>query len=239
MMDFGAFKNPALQFSGGKDSLACLYLLREQLDYITVYWLDTGDGCPETLAVIEEARQWIPKFVVVESDVVAWRNTYGYPSDVVPASAHWVASTYGIGTRRFVSRFDCCAENIMRPMHERMVADGVDCVIRGTKACDTGTVPFEGLDQFYYVSLPIRDWTHQDVFDYLAEVGAPYNLLYDYYKGISAPECLGCTAWWDDGKAAYFKALHPERLGEYRASLEQIKSALQSHMADLDFELRS
>ena len=239
MTDFSAFKNPALQFSGGKDSLACLYLLRDQLERITVYWLDTGDGCPETLAIVNEVRTWVPKFVVVESDVAAWRNTYGYPSDVVPASSHWVASVYGIGTPSLVSRYDCCVQNIMRPLHERMIADKVDCVIRGTKACDTGTTPFEGTDEFYEVVLPIRDWSHDDVFGYLESVGAPYNELYDHYKGISAPECMGCTAWWDDGKAAYFKAKHPERLGEYHASLTQIRTALQTHLADLDFELRS
>jgi phosphoadenosine phosphosulfate reductase len=120
-----------------------------------------------------------------------------------------------------------------------MIADKVDCVIRGTKACDTGTTPFEGTDEFYEVVLPIRDWSHDDVFGYLESVGAPYNELYDHYKGISAPECMGCTAWWDDGKAAYFKAKHPERLGEYHASLTQIRTALQAHLADLDFELRS
>jgi phosphoadenosine phosphosulfate reductase len=239
MLNLERFKNPVLQFSGGKDSLACLYLLRDQLEQITVYWLDTGDGCPETLAVVDQVRQWIPNFVAVRSDVQAWRKVYGAPSDLVAASSHYIAEPYGISTGRLSNRFDCCSQNIMRPLHEKMVADGADCVIRGVKASDTGTVPFEGQDQSYYVVLPIRDWTDDDVFAYLESVGAPYNVLYDFYKGISAPECLGCTAWWDDGKAAYFRALHPERLTEYHASLEQVKAALQSHLANLDFELRS
>ena len=239
MIGLSAYKNPALQFSGGKDSLACLYVLREQLDQLTVYWLNTGDGCPETLAVVDEVRQWIPNFVEINSDSSSWRKKFGNPSDVVPSKTHWLGVAYGMADFRLSNKFDCCWANIMTPMHNQMVADGVDYVIRGTKTCDTGTVPFEGQDQFYTVALPIRDWSHQDVFAFLESVGAPYNSLYDHYKGISAPECIGCTAWWDDGKAAYFQALHPERLGEYRASLEQIRTALQSHLADLDFELRS
>ena len=239
MLDLTRFKNPALQFSGGKDSLACLYLLREQLNDITVYYVDSNDGCPETLAVIEEVKSWVPNFVTIQTDVKKWRATYGTPSDIVLASSHYLAAPYGIDTLRLSNRFDCCMYNKMLPLHQRMVADSVDCVIRGVKLSDTGTVPFEGKDEFYEVVLPIRDWTDNDVFSFLETVGAPYNAIYDFYKGISAPECMGCTAWWDDGKAAYFRALHPERLPEYHATLQQVKEALQAHLEHLDFELRS
>ena len=47
----------ALELSGGKDSVACLYLLRHQLHKITVYWLNTGDAYPETLDVIHHLFQ--------------------------------------------------------------------------------------------------------------------------------------------------------------------------------------
>lgn len=236
-MKIEGFKNIALQFSGGKDSLACLYLFREHLDNITVYWLNTGDCCPETLELIEQIKPSIPKFVEIKSDVKSWRITHGIPSDVVPVSSHQIAMSYGITTVRLSNRFDCCYNNLMLPLHTRMLEDGVDCVIRGTKVCDTGKVPAEGNCGDYYVMLPIKDWSHDDVFNYLALVGAPYNKIYDHYKSISAPECFGCTAWWDDGKSAYFKALHPERLTEYRASLEQVKAALKTHLLDLENEL--
>ena len=239
MTQLDGFKKLALQFSGGKDSLACLYLLQDRLHEITVYWLNTGDGCPETVDLVQHVRTMVPNFVEITTDVKAWRAKHGMPSDIVPANSHYIGSYYGLSGPRLTNRFDCCAENLMRPLHERMIADGVDCVIRGTKKCDTGTVPAEGDTGPYHVVLPIKDWSHQDVFDYLASVDAPYNPLYDFYKGISAPECFGCTAWWEDGKSAYFKALHPERLGEYRANLEEIKAALHTHLADLDFELRS
>ena len=238
MMDIDKYERPALQFSGGKDSLACLYLLRDKLDKLTVYHLDTGDCIPETVAVVEEVRAWVPNFVVIQSSVAKWRQEYGYPSDLMPAKAHWLGVAYGMNKFRLSNRFDCCWSNLMAPMHQQMIDDGVDLVIRGTKQCDTGTIPHEGKDDFYEVALPIKNWTHEEVFEYLHSVGAPQNAVYEYYKNISAPECLGCTAWWDDNKAAYLKARHPEKLQEYRANLFAIAGTLQSHLADLYTELK-
>jgi phosphoadenosine phosphosulfate reductase len=237
MPDFSSFKNPALHFSGGKDSLACLYLLLEQLNDITVYWCNTGDGCPETLEVVDEVRRWIPNFIEVKSDVVGWRDTHGWPSDLVPAKSHFLGVAYGMCNTKLTNRFDCCYYNLMLPMHERMIADGVDCVIRGTKLCDTGTVPAEGETPHYTVVLPIKDWSHQDVFGYLESVGAPQNAIYNHFKGISAPECLHCTAWWDDNKAAYLRENHPQVLVDYRGRLRDIKTVVDTHLDDLIHEL--
>lgn len=237
MLDLSTFKKPALQFSGGKDSLACLYLLRDQLDRITVYWLDSGDGCPETRAVIEAVRDWIPHFHVVQSDVSGWRAVHGNPSDVVPASAHWIGVAYGMAPAMISNRFDCCFHNIMAPMHRRMVEDGIDAVIRGTKACDTGRVPAEGPNEHYTVLLPLRDWSHADVFAYLESVGAPRNAIYDFFGSISAPECLGCTAWWDDNKAAYLMARHPEQHARYVAHLSDLRESLHGNLRYLAREL--
>lgn len=233
------YARPALQFSGGKDSLACLLLLKEAglLDRVTVYWLNTMDGCPETLDVVEWARGWVPHFVEIQHDARAWRRQFGDPTDVLPASAHTLGVAYGMGERQLVNRFDCCWHNLMVPMHQRMLDDGVDLVIRGTKLADTGKVPADGHQPDYDLLLPLRDWSHAQVFEFLALRGAPVNGIYEFAKGVSAPECLSCTAWWDDGKAAYLRARHPGRMAEYRASLAQVRRALRAHLDDLDREL--
>ena len=238
---FRSYTNPALQFSGGKDSLACLYLLRDRLDELTVYWCDTGDGCPETRAVVDDVRSWIPRFAVVQSDSQQWRQTHGFPTDLVPANHHGIGQMYGLGAYPLTNRFDCCAANLMQPMHDRMVADGVDVVIRGTKLCDTGKIPAEGHIEGwpYDVILPIRDWSHAQVFDYLEAVGAPRNAIYDHFAAISAPECMGCTAWWGDGKAQYYLARHPERVDQYRANLQTLADAAHAHLAELYAELHT
>ena len=233
------YKKPAFHFSGGKDSLACLYLLRDQLDKIVVYWLDTGDGCTETHAVIDEVRKWIPYFRIVKSDVKRWREINGNPSDLVPARAHEIGVAYGMNGFRLSNRFDCCYCNLMLPMHNRMVEDKVDCVIRGTKLADTGRLPAEGKTEFYDVLLPIRDWSHDDVFRYLDRVGAPRNRIYDHFNAISAPECMGCTAWWDDGKAKYFKAKHTEQYEAYKDNLRKIARAISVSMDELMAELNN
>lgn len=238
-IDLAPFIKPALQFSGGKDSLACLLMLREagQLEQVSVYWVNTLDGCPETLAIVDWARSLVPDLIEIRSDARAWRQVFGDPSDLVPASSHFLGVAYGMSDRQLVGRFDCCFHNLMRPMHERMLADGVDAVIRGTKLCDTGRVPHEGAAGEYEVILPIKNWSHEEVFAYLASRGAPANPIYEHFAGISAPECMSCTAWWDDGKAGYLAKRHPGRVGEYRANLSEIKALLQSHLADLESEL--
>lgn len=238
MIDLSKFQRPALQFSGGKDSLACLYMLREQLDSVCVYWVNTGDTCVETLAVIDQVRTWVPHFTEIRTDVKTWRATHGNPSDLVPASCTPLGMLYGMGAQPVSGRFDCCYANLMLPLHEQMLEDGVDAVVRGTKQADTGRIPIEGTTPFYEVILPLRDWSHQDVFDYLERVGAPKNPVYEHMKSISAPECMGCTAWWDDGKAEYFTAKHPERLEPYRIALTTVRDSLRQHLALLESELK-
>lgn len=238
MIDLSKFSRPALQFSGGKDSLACLYLLKEKLDGIQVYWLNTGDGCPETLDVIKQCREWIPNFVEVRSTVKAWREANGAPSDLVPAQCHSLGVAYGMSSLHLSNRFDCCFHNLMAPMHLRMVEDKIDCVIRGTKLADTGKLPVEGQTGFYEVVLPLRDWTHDEVFYYLKKIGAPQNAIYEYFKSGSAPECLGCTAWWDDGKARYLKARHPAEYKVYALKLLRISKEVQQSTQQLRDELQ-
>ncbi|MEG0414228.1 MAG: methyltransferase type 11, partial [Comamonas sp.] len=229
----------ALHFSGGKDSLACLLLLRPfVMQGLPVYWVDTGDCIPETREVVEWSRAWVPDFRVVQADVHAWKAVHGMPSDATTAQSSWMGAQYGMTDVKLVGRFDCCWSNLMLPMHERMVADGVEVVIRGTKLADTGKVPAHGQTETYEVLLPLMAWSHAQVFEYLERSGAPVNPVYESFKAISAPECLGCSAWWDDGKAGYLKARHPKRVHEYAVSLQTIRAELMRRVNDLDNELK-
>lgn len=230
-------KNIALQFSGGKDSLACLYLLKDKLDSITVYWCDTGDSCPETKQVIDEVRKWIPRFKVISSDSRKWRKENGIPSDLVPVCSHFLGVNYGMSDVLISNKFDCCYNNLMLPMHNAMIQDNIDLVIRGTKLSDTGKVPADGKTDFYEIWLPIKDWTHDDVFMFLDEVKAPKNAIYEDFKGISAPECLSCTAWWDDNKTSYLKKYHPEQYNEYNRNLRIISDNVRNNLKNLEEEL--
>jgi hypothetical protein len=92
----------AFQFSGGRDSTAALYMLRPYWQYLRVYHLDTGDHFPETRAVVEQVERDLAEVgVVIEritTDVKADRETYGYPTDLVPVGQHPVRATGRPGT---------------------------------------------------------------------------------------------------------------------------------------------
>lgn len=230
----------ALQFSGGKDSLACLLLCLPYVGKqgnVNTYWMCTGDTLPETLEVVLWASRVVGSLSVVQSDVKAWRAKHGMPADVVPAESSVLGMVHGLGRVAMTGRFDCCWFNLMAPMHQRMLSDGVQAVIRGTKLVDTPKQPSRD-DVPYQVILPVDGWSHAEVLDYL-ERWAPFkNKLYELPGVESAPECLGCTAWWGDGKAQYFKAKNPERLGEYVASLQLVREELQRSMSVLDAEIK-
>ena len=231
-------KRAALQFSGGKDSLTLLYLLRPYVEAgLPVYWTHTGDTIPETLAVIEEVKAWIPDFRIIQGDVLAWKERHGLPSDVTTAQSSFIGQQYAMTDVKLVGRFECCWSNLMQPMHQRMLDDGIEVVIRGTKTADTGRVPAVGKTDVYDVLLPLLEWSHSQVFEYLDSVNAPRSRVYESFKSISAPECLHCSAWWDDGKARYLKSLHPEKVEQYKVNLQTIRAELKKRVQELDSEL--
>ncbi len=200
----------ALQLSGGKDSVACLYFMREHLHRITVYNMDAGDDPPETRQIIEECKKIIPHFVQVNGDVEKWREEYGFPSDVVPTSATYLGMVAGFGKEKLSDRFACCYANVMQPMHKRMLDDGITLIIRGVKSCDMPTLPKRSGDSMGGVELyyPLQDWTDADVFSYLREVGAPIHPVYSKCKeGVG---CMHCTAWWDYKLVDWLKDSHPK-----------------------------
>lgn len=226
----------ALQFSGGKDSLAVAYLLRPYWDRLTFYHVDTGDLLPEVREVVDGVEAMAPRFVRIETDSSGWMERYGLPSDLVPTSCTGAGVAIGMSERRIVDRFDCCASNIMAPMHHRMLADGVTLVIRGTKRADFKRMPFEGgMTDGYEVWLPIIDWSHDEVFAYLREQGAPLCRVYE--TRVNAPECATCPAWWGEGRDAYLGKYHPDLHKQYRAKLALVSAEIAPLLRTLETEV--
>ena len=77
-------KNIVLWFSGGKDSMACIYLLKEHLDNINVVWVNTSKNYPELLDTVARAKKLCPNFIEVKTDRDAQWEGNGLPSDIVP-----------------------------------------------------------------------------------------------------------------------------------------------------------
>lgn len=228
----------AFELSGGKDSLASLHLLRAYWDRMVVYWLDTGDSLPEVREVIEALAEELPRFVRIQSsahDVIA---EHGLPTDILPASC----TPIGIAaTGRGVlmqDRYSCCFRTVMLPMHQRVTADGATLIIRGQKNSDGNKSTLRSGDEEHGIQylFPVEDWDDAQVMAYLRENGIAYPKVYDH--GLrSAPDCMTCSGWWEDGRAAYLKQHHPIAFKEYRARLNTISDAAAGHIADFNTEI--
>lgn len=222
------------QFSGGRDSTAALHVLQPYWDRLTIYTLDTGDMWPETRAVTERMQEIVGReFNFIKGDVQRYWREVGRPFDVVPAGATPLGRAIYGDKGGIVSRFDCCGTNLMRPMHQRMLDDGITLIVRGTRAEDYARMPTRSgfADGSVELLYPIEDWTTEQVDAYIAEHGLPKSALYAAGAGHGS-DCMHCTAWWDDGRLPYLRQhypaiygdvmVHMDRMGE--AVIEQFKS---------------
>lgn len=227
----------ALCFSGGKDSLACVYLLRAHLDRLTIYHLDTGDLLPEVHEIVAHVEGFAPHFVRVQTDVAAWIAEWGMPTDLLPFGAHPVGIAMGDMKTRLVTRYACCYANLMLPLFERIRSDGNTLVIRGTKSVDMEQLPRRDgeVGDGFELMLPLQNWSHDDVFAYLRSVGAPINRIYDYVT--NSPECARCSAWWNERRASYLRRYHPAIFADYAARMRIVAAEVAAPLANLQTEM--
>jgi phosphoadenosine phosphosulfate reductase len=234
----GRHERVALQFSGGRDSLAVLYLMRPYWDRISVYWCNTGDAYPETLSVVDYVRDIVPNFIEImgrQPQVIA---EFGLPSDIVPVSRTPLGLLVSQAKKTLIQdRYSCCARSMMFPTQERMIADGITLIIRGQKNADefkaatrSGEV-HDGIELLY----PIENWTARQVMDYLHEQHAPTPRFYEVMD--SAPDCMTCSAWWENGAATYLKRYHFEQYQEVQRRLDEINTAVGIHIAAFNKEV--
>lgn len=229
----------ALQFSGGKDSLACLYLLKDYWKYITVYFLNTGDMFPSTLEVIDRVKREVPYFVEIKGKVQQSISMFGIPSDVVPATSTGLAKAIDVNSDMFkvTDRYTCCSHSIMLPMHQKMLDDGITLIIRGQKNSDShkpniqsGQV-HDGVEYLF----PLELWTDDEVFVFL--LTQDQELPSHYQKFQSSGDCMTCSAWLGEGRGKYLSENHPVQFSIYQARLSMISKAMSPHIENLSKEL--
>lgn len=227
----------ALQFSGGRDSIACLYLMRPHWDRMTVYWCDTGAAFPETVEIAEKVRAMVPNFVRVKGRQPQVISEFGIPSDLVPSSATPLGRFVGGDGVLIQDRYSCCIRSYIAPMLERMVEDRITLIIRGQKNSDrlksrvqSGDV-MDGIEYYF----PIEDWSPKQVMTYLREQNAPIPRFYEMLNG--APDCMTCSAWWEEGSSAYLKRYHYTQYQENQRRLDVIRQAVSEHIAAFNREI--
>jgi phosphoadenosine phosphosulfate reductase len=218
----------ALQFSGGKDSLALLLMMKPYWNRLSVYHLDTGDEHPDTTKIVRLMGERVP-ITIIQSNVRGIKQAYGLPADVVP----WTSSTHAHmcnagKTLLLQSRVACCYRTTMLPLHGRMKEDGITLIIRGQKNSD----PMKGalqsgdtLDGFEFL-YPLQDMTDADCERIIAEHDVEVPAY--YAEGmISSGDCLGCTAWNEEHRAVHLAKNFPDRYATYRVEMLQIADAVQ------------
>lgn len=227
----------ALQVSGGRDSIACLYLMRPYWDRMTVYWLDTGAAYPETQSTMEQIRAMVPNFVRVQGRQPEVIEQFGPPTDILPVSATPMGvSNGGIPMQ---DRYSCCLRSIMLPLHQRMIEDGITLIIRGQKDADRlksivrSGETHDGIEYLF----PIEDWDAKRVMAYLIEQGAPIPRFYEMLNGT--PDCMTCSAYWEEGASAYLKRYHFQQYQETQRRLDIIREAIGTHIAAFNQEIAS
>jgi 3'-phosphoadenosine 5'-phosphosulfate sulfotransferase (PAPS reductase)/FAD synthetase len=217
----------ALHFSGGKDSLACLYMYRHRWKDMYVVWANTGSLYPEMQAYMDKWKAILPHFVEVKTDQPKQIAENGWPVDVLPVNnmplGRVISGSDGPLMQPYTS---CCATNIWFPLHEATLKLGVTEVIKGQRVEDgfkslarNGT-EFQGLT---YI-MPIEDWTTDEVFAYLnmMEVELPPG----YTDGEkTGRDCWDCTAFLADNQRRIAN-LPEDRKNEIKRRLGIIKKSI-------------
>jgi len=225
----------ALQFSGGRDSLALLLAMRPYWDRVTVYYTNSGDAYPETLALIDAIKGAVPSFVQIEGRVKQVHDQLGWPSDVMqPGSGFQFAKEDIDGYVPLIDRHNCCYHSLMQPMHERMKADGITLLIRGQRDEDATKSHVKSGEVIDGIQLlfPISHWTTRQVEDFITNQGMP---LPPYYaEGLSsAPDCMRCTAWLEHGAHKYLMKHHPSVASEVNERLKKIRVVVEPYIKRL------
>ncbi len=160
----------ALLFSGGKDSMACLYLNKHRLHEIQVIFANTGKLYPENLNTIAEVKEMCPHWIEVRTDRDGQWAANGLPADVVPID--WTVHGQMVSSKKPItiqSYLQCCNENISIPLRNAIKKLGCKVVISGQRADDAHKSSSKDGDTYDGITFshPIEKWSAADVLAYL------------------------------------------------------------------------
>lgn len=223
-----------LAFSGGKDSWACLWLNKFDLDNIAVIWIDTGKNFPEILESVKKAEKICPNFVRVHVDKKGQNDFHGMPSDIVPINWTLTAQiTLEEKPIKIQSYLNCCYENISLSMTKFCHMHGITELINGQRNSDkqksssrNGNI-VDGIKRIQ----PLDDWTESEVFDFLAQnMEIPEHFKFKH----TSMDCYDCTAYRRDTKdiKIYMKKNYPVLFAEYAEKKLLVDAAILEAMSD-------
>ncbi len=184
-----------VSYSGGKDSLATLLLVRKALGAVPLLFADTGLELPETYANVQE---------------VAGR--YGLPLvEVSGEEAFW--ETFSREGPPAVNFRWCCRKAKLEPVKRAIGEHWGECLsfvgqrqyesFRRKAGRRVWRNPHVGNQ---VAAAPIQTWTALHVWLYLFRERAPYNILYE--EGLDRVGCFMCPSS-DRAVLERIRAMHP------------------------------
>lgn len=219
----------ALQFSGGIDSLATLWTLREQWDDLHVFWLNTGAAYEDTIKYMGRVKRLVPHFHEIQGVQPFSIAMFGWPADVVPVHATRDGRvSHSMSGLMFQPYIHCCARSIWEPLRMAMIAHGATHIYRGQRSSDKRKAPIKSgfVDEFGVTYLfPIESWTREEVFAYCRKECPSWIPPYYADGEKTSHDCWNCTAYLDEN-IERINALPTEQrdrvvgiLGELRAEV--------------------
>lgn len=213
MLDITKYKEPVLMFSGGKDSLLCLLMLKDQLDSINVVFVNTGKNFPEALQFIDTIRPLCKKFIELKSDRNKDWFIHGLPSDLIAPMQE-----------KYQSVKSCCYKNIMLPVINLVRALDSNLLIRGSKNTDSYHDGVQSLSTIEGVLIynPLESFTDYQVIEALKTYDI--NLPNYYSFKHTSLDCMDCTGYLKDTKdrLKLLKVKYPEVYVEVKTNIETI-----------------
>ena len=231
-----AHEKIVLQFSGGKDSLACLLLTKPYWPKITVMWTNTGDAFPETIEQMETIKAMVPHFLEVRTDQPSQIRAHGWPSDVISVCATEFGRILAPENGPVIQGYPlCCSANIWIPMLEATLRLGATLVLRGTRRNDARRATKEQTEvisgiTFYH---PMWLWTQTEVLAYVEKAGL---LPQHYGETETSLDCMHCTAYIDENakKMRYLQRKYPKISAEVQRRLKAMHDIVDADLIHLE-----
>jgi len=188
-------------FSGGKDSLVVLHIVRQYYPQVAVCFNDTGIEYPETKAFIKQiAKDWDLNLITTSYyKKTFWDcvEQYGFPEKT--------KSHFKDRGKQYKAK--CCYYLKEMPMRLAIRENGWLGMFTGTTAVESQKRMFvahqKGIcyhTKHYNLCKinPILWWTQEEVWDFIRKENLPYNRLYDI--GARRVGCMPCTAYlnWEE-----------------------------------------